>query len=121
MRALRAALLVIALLPLDIAAAANARTQGETALRTGELDRAAEHLERAVSESPNDAAAHHLLADVYGRQASGGGMITKMRLVARIREHYEHAVALAPDEIEYRESLLQFYARGARSDGWWAG
>jgi len=114
---LRAALLVLALLPSGMAAAANARTQGEAALRAGQLDQAAEHLERAVSESPNDAAAHHLLAEVYGRQAGSGGMITKMRVIGRIREHYERAVALAPDEIEYRESLLQYYVRAPAAIG----
>lgn len=117
MRILRAALLVIVLLPLEIAVAADARTQGEAALRAGRLDQAAEHLERAVSESPKDAAAHHLLAEIYGRQANSGGMITKMRLVGKIREHYERAVALAPEELEYRESLLQYYARAPAAMG----
>lgn len=117
MRVLRAALLVFALLPLEIAVAADARMQGETAFRAGQIDKAAEHLERAVSESPNDAAVHHLLAEVYGRQASSGGMITKMRLVGRIREHYERAVALAPDEVEYRESLLEYYVQAPAAMG----
>jgi len=106
----RAALIAFAFLYLDTAAAADARTLGEAALRAGQLENAAEYLERAVTESPNDAAAHHLLAEVYLRQANSSGMITKMRLAGRIREHHERAAALAPDEIEYRESLLEYYA-----------
>lgn len=117
MKILRAALIAFALLHLDTAAAADARTLGEAALRAGRLENAAEYLKRAVTESPDDAAAHHLLAEAYGRQANSSGMITKMRLVGRIREHYERAVALAPDEIEYRESLLEYYAQAPAAMG----
>lgn len=106
-----AVLLVFALLPLDVTAAVDARALGEAALLAGRLENAADHLERAVTESPNDAAAHHLLAVIYGRKAISSGTITKMRLAGRIREHYERAVALAPAKIEYRESLLEYYTQ----------
>lgn len=116
-RFIRASLLALVMLPLEAAPAADARSQGEAALRAGRLEEATEHFERAVGESPDDAAAHYLLGEAYGRQANHGGMITRVRLVGRIREHYERAVALAPDEIQYREALLEYYTQAPAAFG----
>ncbi len=93
------------------AAVSESRSQGEAQMRAGDLDGAAASLERAVSEAPGDASAHHLLGAVYGLQANRGSMFAKMRLAGKMREHFERAVELAPDELEYRESLLQYYAQ----------
>lgn len=99
------------------APAADAIREGRELLRKGDLDAAAERLEEAVEQAPDDAEAHHLLGAVYGRQAGAGSMFTKMRLVSKIKDGFERAVALAPDKVEYRESLLQFYAAAPSAVG----
>lgn len=114
---LPAVLLAAALLSPPAMPETGSRAEGEAALLAGNLDAAAGHLERAVAESPNDAAAHHLLAMTYGRQAGRGGMLAGMRLAGRTRGHFERAVALAPDAIEYRESLLEYYAQAPGAFG----
>lgn len=113
----RALLLAFALVPAVAFPAADSRAQGEAALRAGRPEEAAEHLERALERTPNDAEAHHLLAQAYGAQANAAGMITKMRLAAKIRDHFERAVALAPEEIRYRESLLEYYVQAPAAMG----
>jgi len=111
-----ALLFAFVLLPTP-APAASARTEGEAALRAQDYERAAELLERAVEQAPNDAEAHSLLAQADGAQANAGGMITKMRLVGKIREHFQRAVALAPNEIRYREALLEYYVQAPSAMG----
>jgi tetratricopeptide (TPR) repeat protein len=113
----RALLLALALVPAVASPAADSRAQGEAALRAGRPEEAAEHLERAVERSPNDAEAHSLLAQSYGAQANAAGMITKMRLAGKIRDHFERAVALAPEEIRYREALLEYYVQAPSAMG----
>ncbi|MGQ0429149.1 MAG: tetratricopeptide repeat protein [Gammaproteobacteria bacterium] len=117
MKLVYAVLLASTLMPLHAAAAGDPRAQGEAALRAGRSEEAAEQLERAVERTPNDAEAHHLLAQAYGAQANAGGMITKMRLVGKIREHFEQAVALAPEEVRYREALLEYYVQAPSAMG----
>lgn len=114
---IHALLIAAALVPVAASAVADSRAQGEAALRAGRFEEAAEHLERAVERTPSDAQAHYLLAQAYGGQANAAGMVTRVRLAAKIRDHFEQAVALAPDDIRYRESLLEYYAQAPAAMG----
>lgn len=114
---IRALLCALLLSPPAASPATDARAQGEAALRAGRSEEAAEHLERAIADAPADARAHYLLAQAYGAQANAGGLMTKMRLVGRIREHFEQAVALAPEDLGYREALLEYYVQAPAAMG----
>lgn len=107
----RSAALLLALLPVCGALAASAREQGEAALRGQDWEQAAALLEKAVRQSPGDAAAHNLLGQAYASQAGAGGFVTRVRLGGRIGEQFERAVALEPGNVAYREDLLEFYVR----------
>lgn len=104
-----ARLLLCVLLTLSAFAESPLVTQGKAALEKNDLDKAAELLEKAVAQAPNDADAHFLLGQVYGQQAQKAGILSKAGLAKKTKAEFEKAVALAPDNLDARFALIDYY------------
>jgi tetratricopeptide (TPR) repeat protein len=66
-------------------------------------------LKRCIEQDPTAAPCHLGLAELYGMEASSGGMLKGMRLADDIREHFKRAVELSPRNARARSGLLSFY------------
>jgi tetratricopeptide (TPR) repeat protein len=66
--------------------------------------------ERAVAESPDDAAAHSWLGRAYGQKAIHASLFAQMGWAKKCRTEFERAVALDPKSTDARIDLIQYYA-----------
>jgi tetratricopeptide (TPR) repeat protein len=114
-RAFGSALIALALLP--SLAQAPLLDQGRSALRCGDAETAIELLEKAVTQAPQSAEAHYLLASAYGAKVMSSGMLAAARYGPKMKAAYEKAVALDPRHVDARFGLVQFYAMAPGNDG----
>ena len=104
------ALLVLASALSVYAQAADPVVDRATALlNTNQADKAAELLEQAVKEKPNDAPRHFHLGEAYGVQAGQAGMFKAASLAGKARDEFVKAVQLDPNYLDARFGLMQFY------------
>jgi Tfp pilus assembly protein PilF len=82
--------------------------QGRAALQRNDADTAANLLEKAVAQSPNNAEAHYLLGSAYGTQAQKASIFSKAGLARKTQAEFERAVQLDPNYIDARFALLQY-------------
>ena len=82
--------------------------QGRAALQRNDADAAADLLEKAVAQSPNNAEAHYLLGDAYGTQAQQAGIFSKAGLAKKTQAEFERAVQLDPNHLLARLALVQY-------------
>jgi tetratricopeptide (TPR) repeat protein len=75
-------------------------------LRQGELERGAQHGERAIFLDPDAAGAHNTLGNILDGQGKP----------EQAQHHYERAVILQPDFAEAHNNLGTMYARAGRYD-----
>lgn len=78
-------------------------------LNTNQAEKAAEILEQAVKEKPNDAARHLHLGEAYGQMAQQANMFKAASLAGKVRDEFARAVQLDPNYLDARLSLMQFY------------
>lgn len=102
-------LAALALSALPLLGQKNLAEEGHQARLRGDLDRAAELLEKAVAANPRDARAHVWLADVYGSQAGNANMFSAMSLAHKAKEQLDAAVAADPTYLDARMGLVEFY------------
>ena len=83
---------------------------GRDAYRQGNFDKAAEQLEQAVKQEPNNADYHFWLGVTYGAQAQKASIFKAPGLAKKTRAEFERAVQLDPNHIEARLALLDYYS-----------
>ena len=104
--------LASAVLALSLALPVAAQTlieQGRAALNSGDADKAAEILERAVAQNPNSSEAHETLGEAYGMQAQKASIFRQPGLAGKTKDEFEKAVQLDPNNMTARYGLMQFY------------
>src|SRR2546425_8012922 len=82
--------------------------QGRAALQRNDVDTAANLLEKAVAQSPNNAEAHYLLGSAYGVQAQRASIFSKAGLAKKTQAEFERAVQLDPNYIDARFALVEY-------------
>jgi Tfp pilus assembly protein PilF len=104
--------LATALLALSFAlpvAAQSLLEQGRAALNSGDSEKAADLLEKAVAQTPNSSEAHLLLGQAYGNQAQKASIFGKASLAKKTQNEFEKAVQLDGNNFQARYGLVQFY------------
>jgi tetratricopeptide (TPR) repeat protein len=84
---------------------------GQLALRRDDVDKAKPYIEKALQLAPNNAEAHRVMGDIYGRQAQKASIFSQPGLAKKCLAEYERAVALDPKNIDAHASLFEFYRR----------
>jgi tetratricopeptide (TPR) repeat protein len=82
---------------------------GVWSLDDDQRDEFVEALEECVEAQPESFQCHLALGEMYGREASSGGMLKGMALADDVLEHFERAVELDPRNLRARSDLHSFY------------
>lgn len=82
--------------------------QGRAALQS-DPQRAADLLEKAVQQTPNNSEAHYLLGQAYGALAQQASIFSKPGLATKTRTEFERAVQLDPNNFDARMGLISYY------------
>ena len=105
-----AAVVLAAAVALPAAAARdNLMDQGRAAINRDDPGTAARLLEQEVKADPDNAKAHYLLGEAYGKLAQRANVFRRMGYAKRTRAEFEKAVELDPNDADTRIALLQFY------------
>jgi Tfp pilus assembly protein PilF len=104
-----AAALLVLCLSTSLLAQGTLVDQGRAALMREEPERAADLLQRAVAQDPNNAEAHYLLGDAYGNLAQKASIFKQLGLAGKTRDEFERAVHLDPNHVQARFALVQYY------------
>jgi tetratricopeptide (TPR) repeat protein len=75
---------------------------------------AADLLEPAVTQTPDDAQLHYLLGVAYGEMAEKASVFRQPGLARKTRNEFERAVQLDPNLVDARWSLVQYYTLAPR-------
>jgi Tfp pilus assembly protein PilF len=105
----RIAAVVVALCAFSALAQNDPFSLGKAALEKGDADAAAEQLEKAVAQQPNNALYHYWLGSAYGTQAQQASLFSQMRLAGKVKDEFEKAVQLDPNLLDARFGLVDFY------------
>lgn len=73
------------------------------------IEKAIEHLERAVELDERNAGYHFHLAEAYSTDFSFANIFRMPFIAAKVKTHLEAAVKYNPQSSEYREGLIQYY------------
>jgi len=104
-----AAVVLAAAVALPAAAQNGLIDQARAAITREDPGTAAKLLEQAVKEDPQNAHAHYLLGEAYGKLAEKASIFRRMGLAKRTRAEFETAVQLDPNDPDTRVALLQYY------------
>ncbi len=77
--------------------------------RLSNLDKAIEHLERAVALDERNAEYHYALAAAYFEDSERSTVVGRTLVASKLRTQLELAVKYNPNSIEYREGLMRYY------------
>jgi tetratricopeptide (TPR) repeat protein len=100
--------LLASCLAMPLAAQTPLMDQGRAAL-SSDPQKAADLLEKAVTQTPSIAEAHYLLGSAYGMLAQHASIFKQPGLASKTRREFDRAVQLDPNHLEARFGLLQFY------------
>jgi tetratricopeptide (TPR) repeat protein len=82
---------------------------GQLAQRSGDLEAAVKHAQKAVALAPGVSSYHLRLGDAYGQSAQRASVFSKMGLAGKCRDAYQKAVALDPKNVDARFAIMSFY------------
>ncbi len=77
--------------------------------RLSKLDKAIEHLEKAVALDERNAEYHYALAAAYFEDSERSTVVRRALIANKLRTQLELAVKYNPNSIEYREGLMRYY------------
>jgi Tfp pilus assembly protein PilF len=83
--------------------------QGRAAMQRNDYETAANLLEKAVAQSPNNAEAHFLLGEAYGTLAQNANIFRQATLASKTHREFARAVELDPNNLDGRWGLIEFY------------
>jgi tetratricopeptide (TPR) repeat protein len=103
----------IVALPVAFAALASADpallSQAQASYAARDFRRAAEILEKAARQAPDNAMVQLWLGRAYGRRAETSLPFNAPRYASRARQHFEKSVALDPANAEALSDLMEYY------------
>jgi len=82
---------------------------GQNYFMMGDLNRAAEFFQQAVTSDPNSSANYLWLGRAYARQAEAASMFNALGLATKCRQNLEKAVELDHKNLEAANDLFEFY------------
>ena len=85
--------------------------QARALIAANQAEKAADLLEKAVADKPNDAVRHYRLGEAYGVVAQQGGMFKAASMAGKVRDEFAKAVQLDPNLLDARFGLMEFYLR----------
>jgi len=97
------------LLPLPGKNAATEHLIGLCYYMQGDPKKAADHFQRAVSQSPSESNYYLWLGRAYGRRAETSSFLTAPGHASKTRQHFEKAVQLDPHNLEAISDLFEYY------------
>ena len=84
-------------------------TNGRSSFLSADYKRAAQSFEKAVAQSPDDAALHNWLGKSYARMAETANPLRARRDAQRAEQSLLRAVTLEPRNQRYIRDLFEFY------------
>lgn len=82
---------------------------GRTALESGDINQAVEHLEKAVALDDASSEYHLTLGLAYSRKLQTLPFMERGTIAVKMREEFETAIERDPKNIDARSALAQFY------------
>ncbi len=82
---------------------------GQSYYMLGDYKKAAESLEQAAHEVPDNSAYQHWLGKAYGRRAETSFALTAVGFASKARVAFEKSVQLDPKNVEAVNDLFEFY------------
>ena len=96
------------LLAASLAAQTSLLEQARAAMQRNDPETAANLLEKAVAQTPNNAEAHYLLGDAYGDLAQHACIFKKPGLAKKAQAEFERAVQIDPNYLDARFALVEY-------------
>ena len=79
------------------------------AFEKGDVDKAADLMEKALDLTPANCEYHWVLGNLQGDRAQEASILTKIGKAKSCKQHWEWAIELCPDSVKYLESLMRFH------------
>ena len=86
-------------------------TEGIALYESEQYEEAISVLKQVLTNEPNNAAIHHVLAKSYGRRAEQINWFSAISYASKTREHLEIAVKIEPENVQYLDDMRDFYAK----------